>query len=151
MDAGGYAAARNAGNAGVRWNGDTNGAQPAEAFAAVSVTDLAREAASRYVAMVPLRQMLTDHVAAEVARSETPPDQREAVVHRFTDRLHDLVVRIFIAEAAAHFTVAELHALVRFYSSPEGQSLMRKLAGFTRDLERAINTEIGSVPPASSS
>src|SRR6266849_9683281 len=61
-------------------------------------------------------------------------------------RARGLVVRIFIAEAVAHFTVAELHALVRFYSSPEGQSLMRKLAGFTRNLERAINTEIGSVP-----
>jgi len=51
-----------------------------------------------------------------------------------------------------HFTVGELHALVRFYSSSDGQGVMGKLLAFTRDLEaevvKAIDGEIrASVAP----
>jgi len=52
----------------------------------------------------------------------------------------------------AHSTVGELHALVRFYSSSDGQGVMGKLLAFTRDLEdelvKAIDGEIrASMPP----
>lgn len=82
----------------------------------MSVTDLAREAAERYLAMVSLRQMITEELAAAVAKS-TIPEQHAAVVQRFTDCLLPIVVRIFVDQAVNHFAVAELHALVRFYGS----------------------------------
>lgn len=65
------------------------------------------------------------------------------------------MVRIFVDEAVNHFTVAELHALVRFYGSPEGRSVLLKTGSFTRDLQRelatAVSAEIaGSAPPRGS-
>ena len=119
----------------------------------MSVTDLAREAALRYVAMVPIRAIITEHVAKAVdEKGAVPPEQRETVIQRFTDRLVDIVVRIFVSQAVVHFTVGELHALVRFYSSSDGQGVMGKLLAFTRDLEaevvKAIDGEIrASVAP----
>lgn len=53
----------------------------------MSVTDLAREAVSRYLAMVPLRQLITDEAAAAVAKSTLPFEQHDAVVQRFMERL----------------------------------------------------------------
>ena len=58
----------------------------------------------------------------------------------------------FLRRAVAHFTVGELHALVRFYSSSDGQGVMNKILAFTRDLEReataAVDAEIrASAPP----
>ena len=52
----------------------------------------------------------------------------------------------------AQFTVGELHALVRFYSSPDGRGVLAKIGGFTRDLERevtvAVDAELrASAPP----
>ena len=119
----------------------------------MSVTDLAREAAARYVAMVPIRTIITKHVVKAVDdRGAVPPEHRERVIQRFTDRFVDIVVRIFVSQAVAHFTVGELHALVRFYSSSDGQGVMGKLLAFTRDLEdelvKAIDGEIrASMPP----
>ena len=119
----------------------------------MSVTDLAREAAARYVAMVPIRAIITEHVAKAVDEkgAAVPPEQRETVIQRFTDRFVDIVVRIFVSQAVAHFTVGELHALVRFYSSSDGQGVMSKLLPFTRDLEAevvaAIDAETRSWAP----
>jgi hypothetical protein len=69
-----------------------------------------------------------------------------AIVQRFTDRPIDIVVRIFVSQAAAHFTVGELHALVRFYSSSDGQGVMSKLLAFTRDLEAEV---VAAITPRS--
>ena len=120
----------------------------------MNVTDLAREAALRYVAMLPIRAIITEHVAKAVDEkgAAVPPEQRETVIQRFTDRFVDIVVRIFVSQAVAHFTVGELHALVRFYSSSDGQGVMNKILAFTRDLEReataAVDAEIrASAPP----
>jgi len=119
----------------------------------VSVTALAREAALRYVAMVPMRAIITEHVAKAVdEKGAVPPEHRERVIQRFTDRFVDIVVRIIVSQAVAHFTIGELHALLRFYGSPDGQGVMSKLLPFTRDLEAevvaAIDAEIrASAPP----
>jgi len=101
--------------------------------------------------MVPIRTIITKHVVKAVDdRGAVPPEHRERVIQRFTDRFVDIVVRIFVSQAVTHFTVGELHALVRFYGSPDGQGVMSKLLPFTRDLEAevvaAIDAEIRASP-----
>src|SRR2546427_7961387 len=92
--AGGYPEGIDAATAGIRWAGDTERAQ-------MNVTDLAREAALRYVAMVPIRAIITEHVAKAVDEkgAAVPPEQRETVIQRFTDRFVDIFVRIFVSQA----------------------------------------------------
>jgi hypothetical protein len=52
--------------------------------------------------------------------------------------------RVMEAQLVERFTVAELAALARFYSTPEGQSVVRKLVAVTAAVTPILEAEIRS-------
>jgi|SRR5215470_8931017 len=108
----------------------------------MTVTALAREASLRYVSMFPLCEVLAEELATAVARSALPLEQRDIAVQHSTDDLYDPIVRIFVSQAVAHFTVGEHYALMPFYGSPDGRSVLQKIPSFTRDVQREITAVV---------
>ena len=48
------------------------------------------------------------------------------------------VKKIVVPTIAKHFTSAEISALLDFYESPDGNSILHKLGGYTAELQSAI-------------
>ena len=99
------------------------------------------QAAERYLAAVPISQLLED-TFREMSKSLP-----EAIRERFVAQMR-IVVRADILEAATraslvrHFTVDELNAMTEFYSSPHGASAMRKFGAYMADVMPAVQEEM---------
>ena len=99
------------------------------------------QAAERYLAAVPISQLLED-TFREMSKS-LPEDIREGFIAQM-----QIVVRADILEAATrtslvrHFTVDELNAMAEFYSSPHGASAMRKFGTYMADVMPAVQEEM---------
>ena len=98
-------------------------------------------AAERYLAVVPISQLLDD-TFREMSKS-LPEAIREGFVAQMR-----IVVRADVLEAATraslvrHFTVDELNAMAEFYSSPHGASAMRKFGAYMADVMPAVQEEM---------
>jgi hypothetical protein len=98
-------------------------------------------AAERYLAVVPISQLLED-TFREMSKS-LPEALREGFVAQMR-----IVVRADVLEAATraslvrHFTVDELNAMAEFYSSPHGASAMRKFGAYMADVMPAVQEEM---------
>ena len=99
------------------------------------------QAAERYLAVVPISQLLDD-TFREMSKS-LPEAIREGFVAQMR-----IVVRADVLEAATraslvrHFTVDELNAMAEFYSSPHGASAMRKFGAYMADVMPAVQKEM---------
>ena len=99
------------------------------------------QAAERYLAAVPISQLLED-TFREMSKSLP-----EAIRKGFIAQMR-IVVRADILEAATraslvrHFTVDELNAMTEFYSSPHGASAMRKFGAYMADVMPAVQEEM---------
>ena len=99
------------------------------------------QAAERYLAAVPISQLLED-TFREMSKS-LPEAIREGFIAQMR-----IVVRADILEAATraslirHFTVDELNAMTEFYSSPHGASAMRKFGAYMADVMPAVQKEM---------
>ncbi|MGA1492775.1 MAG: DUF2059 domain-containing protein [bacterium] len=99
------------------------------------------QAAERYLAVVPISQLLDD-TFREMSKS-LPEAIREGFVAQMR-----IVVRADVLEAATraslvrHFTVDELNAMAEFYSSPHGASAMRKFGAYMADVMPAVQEEM---------
>ena len=99
------------------------------------------QAAERYLAVVPISQLLDD-TFREMSKS-LPEVIREGFVAQMR-----IVVRADVLEAATraslvrHFTVDELNAMAEFYSSPHGASAMRKFGAYMADVMPAVQEEM---------
>ena len=99
------------------------------------------QAAERYLAVVPISQLLDD-TFREMSKS-LPKAIREGFVAQMR-----IVVRADVLEAATraslvrHFTVDELNAMAEFYSSPHGASAMRKFGAYMADVMPAVQEEM---------
>ncbi|MFZ8994657.1 MAG: DUF2059 domain-containing protein [bacterium] len=99
------------------------------------------QAAERYLAVVPISQLLDD-TFREMSKS-LPEALREGFVAQMR-----IVVRADVLEAATraslvrHFTVDELNAMAEFYSSPHGASAMRKFGAYMADVMPAVQEEM---------
>ena len=99
------------------------------------------QAAERYLAAVPISQLLED-TFREMSKS-LPEAIREGFIAQMR-----IVVRADILEAATraslvrHFTVDELNAMTEFYSSPHGASAMRKFGAYMADVMPAVQEEV---------
>ena len=99
------------------------------------------QAAERYLAAVPISQLLED-TFREMSKS-LPEAIREGFIAQMR-----IVVRADILEAATraslvrHFTVDELNAMAEFYSSPHGASAMRKFGAYMADVMPAVQEEM---------
>ena len=101
----------------------------------MSVSDLAHETAKRYCAAVPVR----DWVVALLERLDVPPSAREPV---HVDALTQWWRRVLEEQLVQHYSVAELAAVARFYSTPEAQSLMQKMVAFTTLVTPMLEAEV---------
>ena len=99
------------------------------------------QAAERYLAAVPISQLLED-TFREMSKS-LPEAIREGFIAQMR-----IFVRADILEAATrvslvrHFTVDELNAMTEFYSSPHGASAMRKFGAYMADVMPAVQEEM---------
>ena len=99
------------------------------------------QAAERYLAAVPISQLLED-TFREMSKS-LPEAIREGFIAQMR-----IVVRADILEAATraslirHFTVDELNTMTEFYSSPHGASAMRKFGAYMADVMPAVQEEM---------
>ena len=99
------------------------------------------QAAERYLAVVPISQLLDD-TFREMSKS-LPKAIREGFVAQMR-----IVVRADVLEAATraslvrHFTVDELNAMAEFYSSPHGASAMRKFGAYMAGVMPAVQEEM---------
>ena len=99
-----------------------------------------REAAERYLSVVPPVELFKD-VGEKVAET-LPEAARPAFVRAMTKELD--VAKLSTAmlnSMVARFTVAEIDALAKFYGSPEGKSVMKKLGLYMADVMPVIEAE----------
>jgi hypothetical protein len=102
---------------------------------AMTVSDLAHEAAKRYCAVILSRECV-----GELLERHGAPAAWKAPEH--VDALIDRCRRVMEPEVLQCFTVAELTALARFYSTPEGLSIARKGVTFTALIARMLEAEV---------
>lgn len=103
-----------------------------------------RRAAERYVAQVPLTQLL--EATAEQLAAQREPAQRQALRDLLKREVRrDLLAEATCAALARHFTVAEIEALAAFNARPEAGAIQRKLPAYTADIARPLNAELGRV------
>ena len=103
----------------------------------MTVADLAHEAAKRYCDAVPLR----DWVVALLDRLGLPATApaREPV---HVDALARSWRRVLEEQMVEHFTIPELAALARFYGTPEGASVMRKILAVQAAVQPMLGAEL---------
>jgi len=101
----------------------------------MAVADLAREAARRYCATLPLPEW-ADALADALG---VPPAAR---VDAAMDELCVILGRVLEDQAVQHLTVAELAALARFYSTPEGRAVARKTLAFSAATRPVLEAEL---------
>ena len=98
-------------------------------------------AAERYLAVVPISQLLDD-TFREMSKS-LPEALREGFVAQMR-----IVVRADVLETATraslvrHFTVDELNAMAEFYSSLHGARAMRKFGAYMAGVMPAVQEEM---------
>ena len=101
---------------------------------AMTVSDLAREAAKQYCDAVPM----VEWVEAALDRVAAPPNARgpeqvAALARRWRRVLEEQIVE--------YFTIPELRALARFYVTPEGAAVMRKLPAWSAAVTPMLEAE----------
>jgi hypothetical protein len=87
------------------------------------VADLAHEAARRYMDVIPI----VDWVRGLLEQLGVPPAARTAA---HTAELVDVWRRTLEPTLMEHFSIPKLHAMARFYATPEGASILRKDVAF---------------------
>ena len=90
-------------------------------------------AAEEYLKIYPLDMMMAD--TTDELLKVIPPEQHEAFlesVKQVTKRLN--LEELTIYAIVKHFTVQEINALTEFYSSPEGQSIMKKFPVYMKGI-----------------
>ena len=90
----------------------------------MSVLDLHHEAARRYIDAMPL----ADFARTLLTRLGVPA---WAAFPPFVNDLARVLRNVLEAALVEYLTIPQLAALARFYATPEGASVMRKLLAFT--------------------
>jgi len=103
----------------------------------MSVLDLHHETARRYIDTFPLtdvaRVMLERHGAP--AWAAFPP---------FVNDLARVLRGVLEAALVEYLTIPQLAALARFYATPEGAAVVRKLLTFSDAVTPALETAVGA-------
>ena len=99
------------------------------------------KAAKEYLRATPLKLMLDD-IAKEIAKS-LPENQRIQFIELISKEFRvDVLERAALIAMTKHYTVNELNALAKFYSSPEGKSIQKKIGKYTAEIMPPIRNEV---------
>ena len=114
--------------------------KPAPSESAEDTPQSRRQAAERYLKVVPPQELIKD--TAENVATNLPEAKRGPFVEAMTKQL-DLqkLNQVMIDSMVNRFTVKEINALADFYGSPEGRSVMKKFGLFMADVTPAIEAE----------
>jgi hypothetical protein len=102
-----------------------------------SVSDLAHEAARRYVDACPL----TDVARALLERAGVPAF---AAFPPFVNDLARILRGVLETALVEYLTIPQLAALARFYATPEGAAVMSKLLVFNDAVTPALELAVGA-------
>ncbi|MEG3638395.1 DUF2059 domain-containing protein [Magnetococcus sp. PR-3] len=99
------------------------------------------KAATKYAKLHPVETRLNEMI--QVYAEQLPEHDRlkfHALMQQLIDknRLQKISVHLLVK----HFTTMELRALVDFYGSAEGRSILNKLGPFTTQVEQAVKMEL---------
>jgi rhodanese-related sulfurtransferase len=98
-------------------------------------------AAEQYLKHVNIQNFLADAVANFT--QELPEERREELKNFIMKEVRLEVVEIAIKTSLVkYFTAAEIEAMIDFYKSPEGQSIMYKFAPYAAEVRPPIEEEI---------
>jgi hypothetical protein len=103
----------------------------------MTVADLHHEAARRYVDTFPL----TDVARALLEHSGLPAF---GAFPPFVNDLAPVLRNVYEAALVEFLTIPELAALARFYATPEGASVMRKLLVLSDAVTPALEAAVGA-------
>lgn len=111
------------------------------AFAADDTEATRTIAANRYLAAVPLSELMDDLV--EQMGKNMPQDKRSQI-HKILAENFDFKTfeSIIKASIIKHFDTNEINAMADFYSSPVGKSVMKKFGSYMADVMPPLQTEI---------
>lgn len=99
------------------------------------------EAARAYESATPVAKMMDDMIA-EIKKNPAIAGDSEILGIMYDAFDQDALRENVIQSMAKHFTVAELNALSEFYSTPEGQSILKKMAPYMSDVMPLIQAEV---------
>lgn len=101
-------------------------------------------AAEAYLKIHPLDAMVNE-ITGEILK--VMPQQYHEEFRRTMKESMDRInlEELTLNAIVKHFTVKEINALTEFYSSPEGQSIMKKMPVYTKEIMPAI---LGIIPEA---
>ncbi len=95
----------------------------------------------RYLAAVPPRALVRD--LADNISVNYPPQQRAVIRDLMTNYVNiDTITAAMERSLLKHFTAEELKAIADLYSSPAGQSAMKKYGAYMADAMPVIQAEI---------
>jgi len=103
----------------------------------MTVTDLPREMARRYIDTFPLK----DVARVLLERSGAPA---WAAFPPFVNDLARVLRGVLEAALVEYLTIPQLAALARFYATPEGAAVMSKLLAFTDTVTPALEAAVGA-------
>jgi len=104
-----------------------------------------RIAATReYLKAIPAENMVKD-LTSEILKT-VPPEQQTMAVETLKKALDPAFLEsVILIALPKHFTADEIKALTRFYTSPEGASIMKKYGAFMADIMPAVQSRIMSI------
>ncbi|MEJ2034338.1 MAG: DUF2059 domain-containing protein [Deltaproteobacteria bacterium] len=105
------------------------------------------EAARAYQRVSPLKVTLDD--AIKELATQLAPDQRSDFIQFMRMKISSEAVEQKAVQAMAnHFTVREIRALTKFYSSPEGRAINEKYGDYMNDLMPVIQSQLAQAAKA---
>jgi hypothetical protein len=100
-----------------------------------------RAAAQRYVSTIPSESVFDEMVTT--LSQQVPSNRREEFVALMRKLVPvDAMQAVTIETMSRHFTVAEIEAMTKFQSSPEGKAIMGKLGAYMGELMPQIQREV---------
>ena len=103
--------------------------------------DKAKEAAiQQYLKTVPIENMLDDAMNEFIKM--VPVETRGTIKDTFKNLDRKKITDATIKSMRTHFTTNEIKALTKFYASPEGKSVMHKMAAMQAEVMPVIQTEV---------
>jgi len=99
-----------------------------------------RQAVKEYLQVQPVEKMIRDVVEKTTARM---PGKKKEMTRAMMDEIrYDTLRTAMIDAMAATFTVEEIEALTKFYSTPEGRSVMEKMSTYMAKLQPVMMKEV---------
>ena len=101
------------------------------------------EAAKRYIKVTPpMQDMIGESLPALEKKLEEIGVDKSVAIDIIKNINMKNIDNIIIQKCVEYFTTSELNALTKFYSSPEGKSIMEKFPRYMLDVQVEINKEI---------